>query len=136
MHQGERVTIAKLRWLLGTATLGEAVAVQLRPVRVAGDLRGRSRLRPAELFGLEWRDDDREAGVVYVRRAFVNRRLKHRSQGLAEPSSGLEPEIPSLPCAPIGNRSQPSATVLACFRPFPAQRVAIGCHRLQPRGSF
>jgi hypothetical protein len=31
----------------------------------------------------------------------------------AEPSSGLEPETPSLPCAPISNWSQPTATALA-----------------------
>jgi hypothetical protein len=29
----------------------------------------------------------------------------------AEPSDGLEPSTPSLPCAPTGNRSQPAATV-------------------------
>jgi len=32
----------------------------------------------------------------------------------AEPSDGLEPSTPSLPCAPTGNRWQPVATVLAC----------------------
>jgi hypothetical protein len=35
--------------------------------------------------------------------------------GFAEPSDGLEPSTPSLPCTPRGNRSQPTATVLACF---------------------
>jgi integrase len=33
-------------------------------------------LRPSELFGLEQRDVDRAAGVVYVRRAYANGRLK------------------------------------------------------------
>jgi hypothetical protein len=32
---------------------------------------------------------------------------------LCKPSDGLEPSTPSLPCAPIGNWSQPVATVLA-----------------------
>jgi integrase len=34
-------------------------------------------LRPSELFALECRDIDRGAGVVYVRRAYANGRLKH-----------------------------------------------------------
>jgi hypothetical protein len=31
---------------------------------------------------------------------------------LCKPSDGLEPSTPSLPCAPLGNRSQPTATAL------------------------
>jgi integrase len=46
----------------------EAVAAQLKlvygPMVVFAAATG---LRPSELFGLEWRDVDREAGVVYVR---------------------------------------------------------------------
>ncbi len=34
-------------------------------------------LRPSELFGLDKRDVDRQLGVVYVRRAYANGRLKH-----------------------------------------------------------
>jgi integrase len=34
-------------------------------------------LRPSELFALEQRDIDRDLGVVYVRRAYANGRLKH-----------------------------------------------------------
>ena len=49
------------------------------------------------------------------------------SRNFAEPSDGLEPSTPSLPCAPIGNRSQPTATVLACFCVFQARSI---CHRL------
>jgi len=152
LHQADRVTIAKLRWLLGkaTAVLGdirladlsskdvyawrltvpdghrfeatqtlrqvlnraidwglvdsnpakrgirnpprrareklpfeswqqlEAVAAQLGavygPMVVFAAATG---LRPSELFGLERRDVDRDAGVVYVRRAYANGRLKH-----------------------------------------------------------
>ncbi|HEV7178060.1 MAG TPA: site-specific integrase [Solirubrobacteraceae bacterium] len=40
-------------------------------------------LRPSELFGLEQHDVDREAGVVYVRRAFANGRIKHTKTRLS-----------------------------------------------------
>src|SRR6266545_702080 len=40
-------------------------------------------LRPSELFALEHRDVDRGAGVVYVRRAFANGRLKHTKTRLS-----------------------------------------------------
>jgi integrase len=40
-------------------------------------------LRPSELFGFEWRDVDREAGVVYVRRAYANGQLKHTETRLS-----------------------------------------------------
>src|SRR5207249_12238988 len=36
----------------------------------------------------------------------------------AEPSGGLEPSIPSLPCDPNANRWQPVATVFPLFKPF------------------
>jgi integrase len=39
-------------------------------------------LRPSELFGLEQRDVDRQLGVVYVRRAYANGRLKHTTTPL------------------------------------------------------
>src|SRR2546426_7424742 len=40
-------------------------------------------LRPSELFGLEQRDVDRELGVVYVRRAFANGRIKNTKTRLS-----------------------------------------------------
>jgi len=40
-------------------------------------------LRPSELFALEQRDLDRAAGVVYVRRAFANGRLKNTKTRLS-----------------------------------------------------
>src|SRR5712691_1325818 len=40
-------------------------------------------LRPSELFALEQRDVDRTAGVVYVRRAYANGRLKHTKTRLS-----------------------------------------------------
>ena len=56
----------------------EAVAVRLGPVYgpmvVFAAATG---LRPSELFALEQRDIDRALGVVYVRRAYANGRLKH-----------------------------------------------------------
>jgi integrase len=62
----------------------EAVAAQLGPVYgpmvVFGAATG---LRPSELFGLEQRDVDYEAGVVYVRRAFANGKLKHTKTRLS-----------------------------------------------------
>ena len=47
----------------------------------------------------------------------------------AEPSSGLEPETPSLPWNDSGNRSQATATVFACWRGFRAGAI---CDRLPP----
>jgi integrase len=165
LHQAERVTIAKLRWLLGkaTAVLGEkrladlsprdvyawrltipeghrfeatqalrqvlnravdwglidsnpaklgirntprrarekrpfeswqqleAVAAKLSPVYgpmvVFAAATG---LRPSELFGLDRRDVDREVGVVYVRRAFANGRLKHTKTRLSNRAVPLQ----------------------------------------------
>jgi len=49
-----------------------------------------------------------------------------------EPSDGIEPSTPSVPCAPIGNGSQPVATVLACLSLFGSERFATGCHCLRP----
>ena len=40
-------------------------------------------LRPSELFALEQHDVDRAAGVLYVRRAYANARLKHTKTRLS-----------------------------------------------------
>jgi integrase len=62
----------------------EAVALRLGPVYgpmvVFAAATG---LRPSELFGLEQHDVDRVAGVVYVRRAFANGRIKHTKTRLS-----------------------------------------------------
>ena len=69
----------------------EAVAARLRPVYgpmvVFAAATG---LRPSELFGLERRDIDRGAGVVYVRRAFANGRLKQTKTRLSNRAVPLQ----------------------------------------------
>ena len=169
-HQGERVTIAKLRWLLGkaTAALGEVRLAELSPDQVSawrltvpeghrfeatqalrqvlnravnwkliddnpakrvpnparrcreqrpfdswqqirslaeqlGPTHGpmvlfaaATGLRPSELFALEQRDVDRASGVVHVRRAYANGRVKHTKTRLsrrAVPLQGIALEV-------------------------------------------
>jgi integrase len=163
-HQGERVTVAKLRWLLGkvTAELGDVRLVELSPEQVCAwrltvpeghrfeatqALRqvlnravawkliddnpakrgvpnpGRrcreqrpfdswaqirsvaerlgtfgpmvvfaaaTGLRPSELFALEWGDVDRGAGVVQIRRAYANGRVKHTKTRLSRRAVPLQ----------------------------------------------
>jgi hypothetical protein len=71
----------------------------------------------ADLFSVagsaEPLDGERDHGSM---RRKCARRLK--------PSSGLEPETPSLPCDPYGNRWQPVATVRPYFKPFSGLRWA------------
>ncbi len=62
----------------------EAVAAQLGPVYGPMVIfAAATGLRPSELFGLEQRDVDRQAGVVYVRRAYANGRIKHTKTRLS-----------------------------------------------------
>jgi integrase len=164
-HQGERVTVAKLRWLLGKATaelggvrlaelspeqvcawrltvpeghrfeatqalrqvLNRAVAWKLieenpakrgvpnpgrrcreqRPfeswaqIRSVAELLGSmfgpmvvfaaaTGLRPSELFALEHGDVDRDAGVVQIRRAYANGRVKHPKTRLSRRAVPLQ----------------------------------------------
>ena len=163
-HQGERVTIAKLRWLLGkaTAALGEVRLAELSPDQVSswrltvpvghrfeatqalrqvlnravnwkliddnpakrvpnparrcreqrpfdswrqirslaeqlGPTHGpmvlfaaATGLRPSELFALEQRDVDRAAGVVQIRRAYANGRVKHTKTRLSRRAVPLQ----------------------------------------------
>ena len=164
-HQGERVTVAKLRWLLGKATaeLGGVRLVELSPEQVCAwrltvpeghrfeatqalrqvlnravawklidenpakrgvpnpgrrcreqrpfdswsqigslaELLGptfgpmvvfaaATGLRPSELFALEHGDVDRRAGVVQVRRAYANGRVKHPKTRLSRRAVPLQ----------------------------------------------
>ena len=164
-HAGERVTVAKLRWLLGktTAELGEVRLVELSPEQVCawrltvpeghrfeatqalrqvlnravawklidenpakrgvpnpgrrcreqrpfdswaqirsvaerlGPMFGpmvvfaaATGLRPSELFALEWGDLDRDAGVVHVRRAYANGRVKQPKTRLSRRAVPLQ----------------------------------------------
>jgi integrase len=163
-HQGERVTIAKLRWLLGkaTAALGEVRLAELSPDQVSawrltvpeghrfeatqalrqvlnravnwkliGDnpakrvpnparrcreqrpfdsweqirslaeqlgpthgpmvlFAAATGLRPSELFALEQRDLNRAAGVVQIRRAYANGRVKHTKTRLSRRAVPLQ----------------------------------------------
>jgi integrase len=163
-HQGERVTVAKLRWLLGkaTAALGEVRLAELSPDEVSawrltvpdghrfeatqalrqvlnravswkliddnpakrvpnparrcreqrpfdswqqirslaeqlGPIHGpmvlfaaATGLRPSELFALEQRDVDRAAGVVQIRRAYANGRVKHTKTRLSRRAVPLQ----------------------------------------------
>ena len=163
-HQGERVTIAKLRWLLGkaTAALGEVRLAELSPEQICAwrltvpeghrfeatqalrqvlnravawklieenpakhvpnpARRGREQrpfesweqirsladrlgpsfgpmvvfaaatgLRPSELFALEHRDIDRAAGVVQIRRAYANGRVKQTKTRLSRRAVPLQ----------------------------------------------
>src|SRR5215211_6695966 len=163
-HQGERVTIAKLRWLLGKANvaLGEVRLAELSPDQVSGwrltvpeghrfeatqalrqvlnravtwkliddnpakrvpnparrcrqqrpfdswqQIRSLAEqlgpthgpmvlfaaatgLRPSELFALEQRDVDPAAGVVQIRRAYANGRVKHTKTRLSRRAVPLQ----------------------------------------------
>jgi integrase len=72
----------------------EAVAAKLGPVYgpmiVFAAATG---LRPSELFGLERRDVDREAGVVFVRRAYANGRLKQTKTRLSTRAVPLQAKV-------------------------------------------
>jgi len=62
----------------------EAVAAQLGPVYGPMVIfAAATGLRPSELFGLEQRDVDRQLGIIHVRRAYANDRLKHTKTRLS-----------------------------------------------------
>jgi len=59
-------------------------------LRAYGRLRCSDRAQTSELFGLEQRDVDRRLGVVYVRRAFANGRLKQTKTRLSNRAVPLQ----------------------------------------------
>src|SRR5438876_2404881 len=62
----------------------EAVAAQLGPVYGPMVIfAAATGLRPSELVGLEQRDVDRQLGIIHVRRAYANGRLKHTKTRLS-----------------------------------------------------
>ncbi len=61
-------------------------------------------LRPSELFGLDRRDVDRATGVVYVRRAYANGRLKHTKTRLSTRAVPLQAKaIDALDRLPVSD---------------------------------
>src|ERR671936_1082877 len=61
-------------------------------------------LRPWELFGLDKRDVDRQLGVVYVRRAYANGRLKHTKTRLSTRAVPLQAKaVEALDRLPASN---------------------------------
>ena len=80
----------------------EAVAERLHPVygpKVV--FAAATGLRPSELFALEQRDIDRRAGVIYVRRAYANGRVKHTKTRLSNRAVPLQAiALEALACLP------------------------------------
>ena len=69
----------------------EAVAARLGPVYgPMVTFAAATGLRPSELFGMEQRDVDFAAGVVYIRRAYANGRLKHTKTRLSTRAAPLQ----------------------------------------------
>jgi integrase len=60
-------TVAELEWV------GEELLPRFRPIPILVGLTG---LRPEEWLALEWRDIDRKAGIVHVRRVYTDGQLK------------------------------------------------------------
>jgi integrase len=69
----------------------EAVAAELGPVYGPMVIfAAATGLRPSELFGLDKRDVDRQLGLVYVRRAYANGRVKHTKTRLSTRAAPLQ----------------------------------------------
>jgi integrase len=119
----------------------EAIGVRLGPVYgpmvIFGAATG---LRPSELFGLEQHDVDREAGVVYVRRAFANGRIKNtktrlstRSSAAGEGSRGARPAASLGQPNPVPERSRRPDRLSRFWPPSLAARAGRRGHRTDTR---
>jgi integrase len=119
----------------------EAIAAQLGPVYgplvIFGAATG---LRPSELFGLEQHDIDREAGVVYVRRAFANGRIKNTKTRLSTRAVPLQAKaVEARPAAglgqpdPVPERARRQDRLPRLRPPALATRTDRRRHRADPR---
>ena len=67
-------------------------------------------LRPSEVFGLDKRDVDRQLGVVYVRRAYGNGRLKHAKTRLSTRAVPLQAKaLEALDLLPASDKRRTAA---------------------------
>ena len=71
---------ATVRNMAGGRSRGRATRPVYGPMVIFAAATG---LRPSELFGLEQRDVDRQLGIIHVRRAYANDRLKHTKTRLS-----------------------------------------------------
>jgi hypothetical protein len=114
-----RALAGRLAWTAGIGLLASAT------VLAAASLPSRGGAAAAIVGGVAV-----AAAIILVRQLGADARPSAGRHGpAAEPSDGLEPSTPSLPCGPGRNRSQPSATVFAFLSRF--RRGPI-CHRLPP----
>ena len=90
---------------------GCAPAIEM-PYERGSRCQSRRQISPMTILGAPERAPPR---IVVEHTQTVVRRKKPLCRTFAEPSSGLEPETPSLPWNLSGNRCQPVASVFACF---------------------
>src|SRR5262249_49735599 len=108
------------RCALGDVRLHGATAMSLRRGRVLGLLRHPSAKKNEPFIGRS-RPEGSTKGSIPASRSTTCKSSRNKnpvSGAFAEPSDGLEPSTPSLPCDPNGNWWQPTATVCRYIKPF------------------